>query len=97
MHRLTGDTETDSNVRDRRGVVQHLEHCLIALLHKPKLHQHDHDLPDNLTTLNIIIQEAQHQQPEPLGCNTATGATVAQEPGPRPETVSQQPGPQCPL
>ena len=31
MHRLASHAETDRDVRDRRGVVQHLEHCLIAL------------------------------------------------------------------
>ena len=37
------------------------------------------------TTLNVTIEEAQHQPASTLTCNTATGATVAQLPEPVPE------------
>ena len=40
MHRLTRHTVTASNVGDRRTIAHHLEHCLIALLHKIQLHEH---------------------------------------------------------
>jgi hypothetical protein len=35
-------------------VVDHLEHCLKALLHQPDLHQHDDDLPEPATTTATI-------------------------------------------
>ncbi len=35
--------------------------------------------------MHVIIEEAQHQQPEPDRCNAATGASVAQLPEPVPE------------
>ena len=38
-----------------------------------------------------------HRQEVDLECQPGTGATVAQEPGPRPRTVTRLPGPRCPL
>ncbi len=104
MHRLTRHPETDRHIGHRRSIVQHLEHSLIALLHQPQLHQSDDDLTEDLTTFNVIIDEAQHQQPGPLGWNAATGASVAQLPEPVPELersyrsqqVHDAPGPHRP-
>ena len=41
MHALTSHPEPGRDLGDRHPVVQHLENGLIALLHKPELHQHD--------------------------------------------------------
>jgi hypothetical protein len=47
VQRLPRDTAAPSDIGDSRPVVQHLEHCLIALFHNTQLHEHQHDPLDD--------------------------------------------------
>ena len=54
MHALAGHPEPRRHLDDRHAVVEDLENGLIALLHKPQLHQHD-----NTPRVENLDQEAQ--------------------------------------
>jgi hypothetical protein len=69
-------------------VVENFQHRLITLLHQVQLHQHDGGLLW-IRGHNSHSEEGGHRGNADLQCQAPTGATVAQEPGPRPETVNQ--------
>ena len=84
MHRLAGHPIAAGHIGDRRPVVEHLQHRLIALLHQPQLHEHDRPPPDLRARTTHSEEGGTDQQVDPRRCQPGTGATVAQVPGPRP-------------
>ena len=80
----------------RRSSAQAIVQCcsLIALLHQPQLHQHDPGPPPGDRADG---RRGGTGNRGPTGCNTATGATLAQQPEPRPQSVAHLPEPQCPV
>ena len=95
VHRLARHPIAAGHIGDRRPVVEHLQHRLIALFHQPQLHEHRRPPPD-LRARTTHSEEGGNREKVDLECQPGTGATVAQVPGPRPETVNQLPGPRCP-
>ncbi len=81
---------------DGLAVVVHFAHRGIPLRHKAQLHQYSDPLQPGNDDV-VASEEAQHRLSSEAGCNTATGASVAQLPEPRPRTGTQQPEPTCPL
>jgi NAD(P)-dependent dehydrogenase (short-subunit alcohol dehydrogenase family) len=49
----------------------------------------------SLTSEIRVLADRLARKPRTLGCNTPTGATVAQVPEPPPEAVTQLPEPRC--
>lgn len=88
VHRLARHPIAASDVGHRRPVVEDLQHRLIALLHHAQLHEHRRPPPRPRARSSPRRRRWQ--------CQPRTGATVAQVPGPRPESVNQLPGPRCP-
>jgi hypothetical protein len=93
MHTLTRHPEPTGDLGHRHPA-QRLEHGLIALLHQPELHQHGPDPPGRRRSTSSA-KKAQHRQARIHGCNAGTGATVAQLPEPRPQSVVDLPEPTC--
>jgi len=83
------------HIRHRRAVVQDFQHRLIALLHQPQLHQHHGLLRDKVKQHNHTRGGGNPPAQRTRECQPGAGATVAQDPGPRPERVSQLPEPRC--
>jgi hypothetical protein len=104
--RSGGPPIAPGHTRDRRTIVEDLQHGLTALLHQSQLHEHRRASSDPASDTNRSQRRRQSppargpsnkraspRDPEPL--SPTTRDSVAQLPGQRPPSVSQLPGPQC--
>ncbi len=97
VHRLAGHAVAPRHV-DHGGPVEHFTDRLVTLLHQPQLHQHD----DGLLRICGRGRPQRRRRRAAAGgpsaggdCRAGTGASVAQVPEPRPESVRQVPEPRC--
>jgi len=94
MHALARHPEAGRHLSDRHALVEHLEHSLIALLHKSELHQHDAHLSvENLDReAQPVSQPRVTRQPEPLSPDSRSHRRPGT--GTAPENVARLPEPQ---
>ena len=94
VHRLPRHPVPARDVCDGRAVKDLFDRC--QTFHQPQLHQHDPALPCRTRRRSTRTAKKRAPTNRRRKCQAGTGATVAQLPEPRPETVTHRPEPPCP-